>query len=176
MIQEDLPQEQEDNKHDPEAKKKALKHHSARYNERFGTNHRIEESTSTTRMFSSASKDQQFPNADLPKKVTKTGNITIVVDMLLTGFDSKYLQHALHQTRISSTRANPGLQSQKPRADDSKPYGHILDFRGQQKEVDAAIALFSGAKADQRAKSGSSTRAPSSSTSSRSRGAGSNVS
>jgi type I restriction enzyme R subunit len=31
---------------------------------------------------------------------------------------------------------------------DTKPYGNILDFRGQQKEVDAAIALFSGAKAD----------------------------
>ena len=32
---------------------------------------------------------------------------------------------------------------------DTKPYGHILDFRGQQDAVDAAIALFSGAKADQ---------------------------
>jgi type I restriction enzyme R subunit len=31
---------------------------------------------------------------------------------------------------------------------DTKPYGNILDFRGQQKEVDAAIALFSGARAD----------------------------
>lgn len=31
---------------------------------------------------------------------------------------------------------------------DTKPYGHILDFRGQQDAVDAAIALFSGAKAD----------------------------
>ncbi len=31
---------------------------------------------------------------------------------------------------------------------DTKPYGHILDFRGQQDAVDAAIAMFSGAKAD----------------------------
>ena len=31
----------------------------------------------------------------------------------------------------------------------TKPYGHILDFRSQQDAVDAAIALFSGAKADQ---------------------------
>lgn len=30
----------------------------------------------------------------------------------------------------------------------AKPYGNVLDFRGQQDAVDAAIALFSGAKAD----------------------------
>src|SRR5262249_12626925 len=30
----------------------------------------------------------------------------------------------------------------------TKPYGHILDFRNQQDNVDAAIALFSGAQAD----------------------------
>src|SRR6185437_11347072 len=30
----------------------------------------------------------------------------------------------------------------------TKPYGNILDFRGQQNAVDAAIALFSGAKGD----------------------------
>src|SRR5699024_6527495 len=31
---------------------------------------------------------------------------------------------------------------------DSKPYGNILDFRGQQAEVDDAIALFSGEARD----------------------------
>jgi type I restriction enzyme, R subunit len=31
----------------------------------------------------------------------------------------------------------------------SKPYGHIFDFRNQQANVDEAIAMFSGAKADQ---------------------------
>ena len=31
---------------------------------------------------------------------------------------------------------------------DTKPYGNILDFRGQQEAVDTAIALFSGANAD----------------------------
>ena len=30
----------------------------------------------------------------------------------------------------------------------TKPYGHVLDFRQQQDNVDAAIALFSGAQAD----------------------------
>jgi type I restriction enzyme R subunit len=149
QIQEDLPQEQEDNKRDPEAKKKALKNIIAGYNGRLGTNHRIEEFDLYYQDVQQRIKDQQFPNADLPKKGREKLDITIVVDMLLTGFDSKYLNtlyvdknlkyHALIQ---AFSRTNRVLN-------DSKPYGHILDFRGQQKEVDAAIALFSGAKADQ---------------------------
>jgi len=61
QIQEDLPQEQEDNKHDPEAKKEALKTIIADYNERFGTNHRLEEFDSTTRTSRSGSKTSNSP-------------------------------------------------------------------------------------------------------------------
>ena len=43
QIQEDLPQEQEDNKKEPDAKKAALQAIIASYNCRFGTNHRIED-------------------------------------------------------------------------------------------------------------------------------------
>ena len=39
QIQEDLPQEQEDNKVDPETKKKALTNIIKDYNEKYGTNH-----------------------------------------------------------------------------------------------------------------------------------------
>ena len=148
QLQEDLPQEQEDNRHDPEAKKKALKAIIADYNARFGTNHRIEEFDAYYQDVQQRIKDQQFPNADLPMKGREKLDIVIVVDMLLTGFDSKYLntlyvdknlkQHGLIQ---AFSRTNRVLN-------DTKPYGNILDFRGQQKEVDAAIALFSGARAD----------------------------
>ena len=41
QIQEDLPQEKEDNQHDPEGKKSALKSIIADYNDRYGTNHDI---------------------------------------------------------------------------------------------------------------------------------------
>ncbi len=149
QIQEDLPQEQEDNKHDPEQKKKALKAIIADYNDRFGTNHRIEEFDQYYQDVQKRIKDQQFPNADLPKKGREKIDITIVVDMLLTGFDSKYLntlyvdKNLKHHTLIQAfSRTNRVLNA-------SKPYGHILDFRRQQEAVDAAIALFSGAKADQ---------------------------
>lgn len=93
-------------------------------------------------------KDQQHPNDDLPKKGAEKIDITIVVDMLLTGFDSKYLntlyvdKNLKHHGLIQAfSRTNRILNA-------TKPYGHILDFRGQQANVDEAIALFSGAQAD----------------------------
>ena len=149
QIQEDLPQEQEDNKHDPEAKKKALSTIIAYYNERFGANHRIEEFDLYYQDVQKRIKNQQFPNADLPKKGREKLDLTIVVDMLLTGFDSKHLntlyvdKNLKHHTLIQAfSRTNRVLN-------DTKPYGHILDFRGQQKAVDDAIALFSGVKVEQ---------------------------
>ncbi len=148
QIQEDLPNEQEDNKHDPEGKKAALKAIIADYNARFSTNHRIEEFDAYYQDVQQRIKDQQFPNVDLPNKGREKIDITIVVDMLLTGFDSKYLntlyvdKNLKHHTLIQAfSRTNRVLN-------DSKPYGNILDFRGQQEAVDAAIALFSGATAD----------------------------
>ncbi len=149
QIQEDLPQEQEDNKHDPEAKKKALSTIIAHYNERFGASHRIEEFDLYYQDVQKRIKNQQFPNADLPKKGREKLDLTIVVDMLLTGFDSKHLntlyvdKNLKHHTLIQAfSRTNRVLN-------DTKPYGHILDFRGQQKAVDDAIALFSGVKVEQ---------------------------
>lgn len=148
QIQEDLPQEQFDNRQDPEDKKKALKAITADYNDRFGTNHRIEEFDQYYQDVQKRIKDQQFPNADMPKKGREKIDITIVVDMLLTGFDSKYLntlyvdKNLKHHSLIQAfSRTNRVLN-------DTKPYGNILDFRGQQDAVDSAIALFSGVKAD----------------------------
>ncbi len=79
-------------------------------------------------------------------------DITIVVDMLLTGFDSKYLNtlyvdknlkyHGLIQAFSRTNRVING----------TKPYGNILDFRNQTEEVDRAIALFSGESNGSRAK------------------------
>ena len=113
-------------------------------------------------------KDQQFPNADLPSKGAEKIDITIVVDMLLTGFDSKYLntlyvdKNLKHHGLIQAfSRTNRVLNG-------TKPYGNILDFRQQQDAVDAAIALFSGEQGRHRpAKSGWWTRPPWSSRSSR---------
>ncbi len=148
QIQEDLPQEKADNEEDPKGKKKALTAIIADYNARFGTNHSITEFDLYYQDVQKRIKDQQFPNADLPKKGREKIHITIVVDMLLTGFDSKFLntlyvdKNLKHHGLIQAfSRTNRVLNG-------AKPYGNVLDFRGQQTAVDAAIALFSGAKAD----------------------------
>ena len=149
QIQEDLPQEKEDNKQDPEGKKKALKAIIADYNARFGTNHRINEFDLYYQDVQKRIKDQQFPNADLPQKGREKIDITIVVDMLLTGFDTKYLNTLYVDKNLKHHGLIQAFSRTNRVLNDTKPYGHILDFRDQQDAVDAAIALFSGAKADQ---------------------------
>jgi|LakMenEpi03Aug12_release.lakeMendotaPanAssembly.Ray.scaffolds.fasta_scaffold12202_5 type I restriction enzyme R subunit len=150
QIQEDLPQEQADNEVDPEGKKAALKVILADYNARYGTNHRIGEFDLYYQDVQKRIKDQQWPNADFPH--AHKIDITIVVDMLLTGFDSKFLntlyvdKNLRHHGLIQAfSRTNRVLNG-------TKPYGHILDFRQQQESVDAAIALFSGEKTGEQAR------------------------
>ena len=148
QIQEDLPQEKEDNRQDPEGKKTALKAIIADYNQRYGTNHNINDFDLYYQDVQQRIKDQKFPNRDLPEKGAEKIDITIVVDMLLTGFDAVYLntlyvdKNLKHHGLIQAfSRTNRVLNA-------TKPYGHILDFRQQQDSVDVAIALFSGAQAD----------------------------
>ena len=148
QIQEDLPQEKEDNQHDPEGKKTALRAIIADYNQQYGTNHDINNFDLYYQDIQQRIKDQQFPNRDLPQKGEEKVDITIVVDMLLTGFDAVYLntlyvdKNLKHHGLIQAfSRTNRVLNA-------TKPYGHILDFRQQQDSVDDAIALFSGAQAD----------------------------
>jgi type I restriction enzyme R subunit len=150
QIQEDLPQEQEDNQVDPEGKKTALKAILADYNTRYGTNHRLSEFDLYYQDVQKRIKDQQWPNADYP--AAQKIDITIVVDMLLTGFDSKFLntlyvdKNLKHHGLIQAfSRTNRVLNG-------TKPYGNILDFRQQQDAVDTAIALFSGEKSSEQAR------------------------
>lgn len=148
QIQEDLPQEKEDNAVEPEKKMEALKAILADYNAHFGTNHKISEFDLYYQDVQKRIKDQQWPDADLrkayPNQPHHKIDITIVVDMLLTGFDSKFLntlyvdKNLKHHNLIQAfSRTNRVLNA-------TKPYGNILDFRQQQGAVDAAIALFSG--------------------------------
>lgn len=156
QIQEDLPQEKEDNAVEPEKKKEALKAILADYNAQYGTNHKIGEFDLYYQDVQKRIKDQQWPDADLrkayPNQPHHKIDITIVVDMLLTGFDSKFLntlyvdKNLKHHGLIQAfSRTNRVLNA-------TKPYGNILDFRQQQGAVDAAIALFSGEAAAEKAR------------------------
>lgn len=156
QLQEDLPTELEDNQQEPDAKKAALSAIIACYNARFGTNHRLEEFDLYYQDVQQRIKDQQWPNADLCKANPGTAHhkidITIVVDMLLTGFDSKYLNTLYVDKNLKHHGLIQAFSRTNRVLNDTKPYGHILDFRGQQDAVDSAIALFSGKKDEARAR------------------------
>ena len=148
QIQEDLPQEKADNAQDPEAKKNALKAIIGDYNDRYGTNHRIGEFDLYYQDVQKRIKDQQFPNADLPHKGAEKIDIVVVVDMLLTGFDSKFLNTLYVDKNLKHHGLIQAFSRTNRVLNDTKPYGNILDFRQQQAAVEEAIALFSGEKID----------------------------
>jgi type I restriction enzyme, R subunit len=142
QIQEDLPQEKADNQENPDEKKKALIGIIADYNAQYGTNHRIYDFDVYYQDVQKRIKDHKYPNADYAHK--NKIDVMIVVDMLLTGFDSKYLNtlyvdknlkyHGLIQAFSRTNRILNG----------SKPYGSILDFRNQAEAVNDAMLTFSG--------------------------------
>ena len=142
QIQEDLPQEKADNDRNPDKKKAALKAIIADYNARYGTNHSIDEFDLYYQDVQKRIKDQQYPNPDLPH--AQKIDLIIVVDMLLTGFDSKYLNTLYVDKNLKYHGLIQAFSRTNRVLNDTKPYGNILDFRQQQEAVDNAIALFSG--------------------------------
>lgn len=139
QLQEDLAQEKIDNQQEPEKKKDALVEIIADFNTQYGTSHDINNFDLYYQDIQGRIKNQKFSNKDYPHK--NKIDLCIVVDMLLTGFDSKYLYvdknlkyHGLIQ---AFSRTNRVLN-------DTKPYGNILDFRSQEEAVNQAITLFSG--------------------------------
>ena len=142
QIQEDLPQEKADNQRAPEKKKKALKTIIADYNTQYGTNHSINEFDLYYQDVQQRIKDQKYSNQDYPRK--NKVDIVIVVDMLLTGFDSKYLNTLYVDKNLKHHGLIQALSRTNRVLNDTKPYGNILDFRYQEDAVNDAIALFSG--------------------------------
>lgn len=150
QIQEDLNQERMDNEVDPDKKKEALKSIIDRYNEQYGTNHSVNEFDAYYQDVQQRIKNQKYSNKDYAHK--NKIDITIVVDMLLTGFDSKYLNTLYVDKNLKYHGLIQAFSRTNRILNDTKPYGNILDFRGQQNAVDAAIALFSGKKDADRAR------------------------
>ena len=145
QIQEDLPQEKADNEQEPGKKKEALRSIIADYNARYGANHGVGEFDLYYQDVQKRIKDQQYPNSDLPH--SKKIDIVIVVDMLLTGFDSKFLNTLYVDKKLKHHGLIQAFSRTNRVLNDTKPYGNILDFRSQQDAVDIAIALFSGESA-----------------------------
>ncbi len=156
QLQEDLPQESADNRVNPEEKKLALKAILADYNEQYKTNHSLAAFDDYYKDVQKRIKDHQWPNADYAAE--NKIDLVIVVDMLLTGFDSKYLNtlyvdknlkyHGLIQAFSRTNRVLHSTGSEPT----NKPFGNILEFRQQQAAVDEAIALFSGEQSEEKAR------------------------
>lgn len=139
---EDLPQEEADNNEDPERNKSELGKIIDDYNAQFGTNFTVDLFDEYYRDVQGRLKDQKYPNKDLPH--AKKLDIVIVVEMMLTGFDSKFLNtlyvakdlkwHGLIQAFSRTNRILDG----------TKPYGNIICYRNLEKQMDDAMVLFSG--------------------------------
>lgn len=142
QIQEDLLQEKADNSVAPDEKKAALKAIIADYNTRYKTNHSINEFDLYYQDVQKRIKDQQYPNQDVPH--AQKIDLVIVVDMLLTGFDSKFLNTLYVDKNLKYHGLIQAFSRTNRVLNDTKPYGNIMDFRQQQDAVNDAIALFSG--------------------------------
>lgn len=150
QIQDDLPQEKIDNSVEPDKKKKALQKIMFEYDSKYGTSSSIVEFDVYYQDIQKRIKDQQYSNADYPHE--NKIDITIVVDMFLTGFDSKFLNTLYVDKNLKHHGLIQAFSRTNRILNGTKPYGNILDFRGQEKEVDEAIALFSGEQNSSRAK------------------------
>ena len=142
QIQEDLPQEKLDNQQAPDEKKVALKAIIADYNTQYGSNHTISEFDLYYQDVQQRIKDQKYTNTDYPHQ--HKIDIVIVVDMLLTGFDSKYLNTLYVDKNLKHHGLIQAFSRTNRVLNDTKPHGKILDFRYQEPSVNEAIALFSG--------------------------------
>ena len=146
QLQEDLPQEKADNEEAPNEKKIALEAIIAAYNHQYGANHRLSEFDTYYQDVQDRIKSQRFPISDVPHK--DKIDITLVVDMLLTGFDSKYLNTLYVDKKLKHHGLIQAFSRTNRVLNDTKPAGNVLDFRQQQDAVDEAIKMFSGEHAD----------------------------
>ncbi len=142
QLQEDLVQEKIDNAEKPELKKKALTEIINDYNNQFSTNHSINEFDEYYKDVQKRIKDQKYSKKDLAQN--EKIDIVIVVDMLLTGFDSKYLNTLYVDKKLKWHGLIQAFSRTNRVLNDSKPNGNILDFRGQKLAVDEAVKMFSG--------------------------------
>ncbi|MDP3010953.1 MAG: type I restriction endonuclease subunit R [Methylococcales bacterium] len=147
QLQDELLQEKLDNQTEPEKKKLALTAIIADYNAQYGSNHSINEFDLYYQDVQQRIKDQKYSNQDYPRK--HKIDIVIVVDMLLTGFDSQYLNTLYVDKNLKHHGLIQAFSRTNRVLNDTKPWGNVLDFRAQEAEVDAAIALFSGKSAQQ---------------------------
>lgn len=141
QIQEELDQERQDNQVDPLGKKEALRRIISMYNQTYNTLHCIEEFDRYNCDVQQRIKWQGREDVPREQKI----DITIVVDMLLTGFDSKYLNTLYVDKGLQYHGLIQAFSRTNRVLNERKPFGKILDFRAQSADaLNTAVKLFSG--------------------------------
>lgn len=143
-IGEDLEQEQQDYQEDGvEDKRSSLKRIMNDYNQHYGTNYNLEDSfDGYYQDIQQRIKDHKYSSNE--KRATEKIDIILVVDMLLTGFDSKYINTLYVDKNLQYHGLIQAFSRTNRVLNDSKTFGNILDFRCQEEKVDEAVVLFSG--------------------------------
>ena len=141
QIQEELDQERQDNRVDPLGKKEALRRIISMYNQTYNTQHCIEEFDRYNSDVQQRIKWQGREDVPREQKI----DIIIVVDMLLTGFDSKYLNTLYVDKGLQYHGLIQAFSRTNRVLNERKPFGKILDFRAQSADaLNTAVKLFSG--------------------------------
>ena len=141
QIQEELDQERQDNQVDPLGKKEALRRIISIYRKTYGGNFCIEEFDRYNSDVQQRIKRQGREDVPREQKI----DITIVVDMLLTGFDSKYLNTLYVDKGLQYHGLIQAFSRTNRVLNERKPFGKILDFRAQSADaLNTAVKLFSG--------------------------------
>lgn len=141
QIQEELDQERQDNQVDPLGKKEALRCIISIYRKTYGGNFCIEEFDRYNSDVQQRIKWQGREDVPREQKI----DITIVVDMLLTGFDSKYLNTLYVDKGLQYHGLIQAFSRTNRVLNERKPFGKILDFRAQSADaLNTAVKLFSG--------------------------------
>lgn len=139
---EDLPQEEADNKENPEENKSALDDIIDAYNEQFGTKFSVELFDEYYSDVQQRIKDQKYPNKDYAHK--NKLDVVIVVEMLLTGFDSKFLNTLYVAKDLKYHGLIQAFSRTNRILDGTKPYGNIICYRNLEAAMDEAMLMFSG--------------------------------
>ena len=109
------------------------------FNETFGTNHSLTDTKSYYKYYN-----------DIATKVKKREvDILIVVNMFLTGFDSKYLNTIYVDKNLRFHGLIQAYSRTNRTLDEIKSQGNVVCFRNLKEQTDEAIALFNDEKANE---------------------------
>ena len=142
ITDEDLPQEEADNREHPNENRAALAEIIDQYNGKYGTAFTTELIDEYYRDVQQRIKDQRYLNRDLPH--SRKLDLVIVVEMMLTGFDSKFLNTLYVDKDLKWHGLIQAFSRTNRILDGTKPYGNVVCYRHLEKAMDDAMVRFSG--------------------------------